>query len=52
MLFLGPCLSSPCFPGVTCRNLGYGNSQCGDCPPGYEGDGTSCVDIDEVGKCA
>ena len=49
---LGPCLKvpSPCFAGVSCRNLDYGNYQCGDCPPGYEGNGTDCVDIDEVGK--
>jgi hypothetical protein len=43
---------SPCFPGVTCRNLDYGNFQCGDCPAGYEWNGTDCVDINEVGKYA
>ncbi|XP_078693848.1 uncharacterized protein LOC144923323 isoform X2 [Branchiostoma floridae x Branchiostoma belcheri] len=42
----------PCFPGVTCTDLpppadmedGF---TCGDCPLGYEGNGTSCQDIDE-----
>ncbi|CAH1245436.1 SCUBE1 [Branchiostoma lanceolatum] len=42
----------PCFPGVPCTDLpppagmedGF---TCGDCPPGYEGNGTSCQDIDE-----
>ncbi|XP_028399982.1 uncharacterized protein LOC114523303 [Dendronephthya gigantea] len=49
-----PCLTvpSPCFKGVTCRNLDYGNYQCGDCPPGYEGNGTACIDIDECSRAS
>ncbi|KAJ7372480.1 hypothetical protein OS493_018987 [Desmophyllum pertusum] len=43
-----PCLSNgTCFPGVSCLNVGVGQSRCGPCPKGYEGDGTSCNDIDE-----
>ena len=46
---LGPCLSnSACFPGVSCLNVGVGQSKCGPCPKGYEGDGRTCNDIDEV----
>ena len=41
-------MSSPCFPGVLCRNLNYGKFKCGDCPDGYEWNGVKCVDIDEV----
>jgi len=25
----------------------YTNYRCGDCPPGYTGDGKTCTDIDE-----
>ena len=47
---VGPCLSNgTCFPGVSCLNVGVGQSQCGPCPKGYEGDGRTCNDIDEVG---
>ncbi|XP_066303433.1 mucin-like protein [Branchiostoma lanceolatum] len=41
----------PCFPGVNCTDLsppadvdGY---ECGECPAGYQGNGTVCQDIDE-----
>ncbi|XP_035686712.1 mucin-like protein [Branchiostoma floridae] len=41
----------PCFPGVNCTDLtppadvdGY---ECGECPVGYEGNGTICQDVDE-----
>ncbi|CAB3979783.1 cartilage oligomeric matrix -like [Paramuricea clavata] len=49
-----PCLAvpSPCFPGVACRNLDYGNFQCGDCPAGYEWNGTDCVDINECTRAS
>ncbi|KAG6453574.1 hypothetical protein O3G_MSEX008219 [Manduca sexta] len=33
-------------PKVTCINL-PGSFRCGQCPPGYEGDGYSCSDINE-----
>ena len=38
----------PCFPSVNCRNVGFGTFECDSCPKGYEGDGQSCTDIDEV----
>lgn len=48
---LGPCLSSgTCFPGVSCLNVGVGQAKCGPCPKGYEGNGTTCHDIDEVSR--
>ncbi|XP_078619241.1 mucin-like protein [Branchiostoma floridae x Branchiostoma japonicum] len=41
----------PCFPGVNCTDLpppadvdGY---ECGECPTGYQGNGTICQDVDE-----
>ena len=44
------CSLKPCFPFVKCEEtpgvgLGF---RCGDCPPGYSGDGLRCDDIDEV----
>lgn len=33
-------------PKVECINL-PGSFRCGQCPPGYEGDGYACADIDE-----
>ncbi|KAI8480944.1 hypothetical protein Bbelb_413170 [Branchiostoma belcheri] len=42
---------NPCFPGVNCTDLpppaGVDGFECGDCPPGYEGNGTICQDVDE-----
>eukprot|EP00058_Branchiostoma_floridae_P009584 XP_002595072.1 hypothetical protein BRAFLDRAFT_90181 [Branchiostoma floridae] len=42
-----PCLSSPCFGDVTCQNINSSFYVCGACPPGYSGDGVTCVDVDE-----
>ena len=39
-----------CFNGTDCINTGNGGYTCGDCPTGYLGDGTTCVDVDEVGS--
>lgn len=44
------CSLKPCFPFVKCEEtpgvgLGF---RCGDCPPGYSGDGLRCDDVDEV----
>lgn len=43
------CSLKPCFPFVECVNtpddgLGF---KCGECPPGYTGDGMRCDDVDE-----
>ena len=44
-----PCMSGgSCFSKDICYNLGSGNFRCGACPVGFEGDGISCTDIDEV----
>ena len=42
------CTDEPCFPGVQCSELlgPLPGVDCGDCPPGYAGDGTTCEDID------
>lgn len=47
---MNKCSLKPCFPFVKCEEtpgvgLGF---RCGDCPPGYSGDGLRCDDIDEV----
>ncbi|XP_022792613.1 uncharacterized protein LOC111331710 [Stylophora pistillata] len=48
-----PCLSNgTCFPGVSCLNVGVGQSKCGPCPKGYEGDGRTCTDINECTKAS
>ena len=44
------CSLKPCFPFVECTNtpeegLGF---KCGECPPGYMGDGIRCDDVNEV----
>ena len=40
--FTDHCLSSPCYPGVSCLSLAS-SYQCGPCPPGYSpGDGVHC----------
>ena len=46
------CANTPCYAGVLCTDLapprdGY---KCGKCPPGYTGDGETCVDEDECEK--
>lgn len=47
----GPCLSKgTCFPGVSCLNVGVGHATCGPCPKGYDGDGITCDDINEVSR--
>ena len=45
---VGACDGEPCFKGVRCTNIGYGNFKCEACPKGYRGDGKTCTDIDEV----
>lgn len=45
---------TPCFGGDECSNpTGPEGFQCGSCPPGYEGTGISCEDIDgcATGPC-
>ncbi|XP_072017956.1 uncharacterized protein [Amphiura filiformis] len=54
------CADRPCFPGVECYNTFLGVDhldfsqvsvvkmyQCGNCPPGFAGDGENCYDINE-----
>ena len=44
-----PCLTNgTCFSRSNCFNTGGGNHYCGACPWGYQGDGITCTDIDEV----
>lgn len=44
-----PCMTfDKCHNGTGCYNTGSGTYQCEPCPDGYEGDGASCSDIDEV----
>jgi hypothetical protein len=48
-----PCMGNEtCFNAgeywTTCVNTGSGSYKCLECPPGFIGDGQSCVDIDEV----
>lgn len=44
------CNPNPCFSGVDCmETYEYPGYRCGPCPPGLEGNGTHCADIDEVG---
>ena len=46
-----PCLvNGTCFTKDICFNLGAGSHKCGACPAGYDGDGITCTDIDEVKK--
>ncbi|XP_074618758.1 uncharacterized protein LOC141877629 isoform X2 [Acropora palmata] len=42
-----PCMKGPCFPSVDCVNIGNGLFECGPCPEGFQGDGKSCIDINE-----
>lgn len=42
------CSSNPCFKGVSCvESLQFPGFICGPCPPGFEGNGTHCDDVDE-----
>uniref|UniRef100_A0A7M5WYM7 Uncharacterized protein n=1 Tax=Clytia hemisphaerica TaxID=252671 RepID=A0A7M5WYM7_9CNID len=43
------CDRNPCYRSVSCFNTGESGAsfQCGKCPNGYSGDGTSCQDVDE-----
>ncbi|XP_067016443.1 cartilage oligomeric matrix protein-like isoform X3 [Acropora muricata] len=48
-VYVNKCSLKPCFPFVKCEEtpgvgLGF---RCGDCPPGYSGDGLRCDDVDE-----
>ena len=48
-----PCLAEPypCYPEARCFNYKDGGTPghvCDVCPPGYQGDGVTCTDIDEV----
>lgn len=43
------CSPSPCFRGVDCMEVyEYPGYRCGPCPPGLQGNGTHCDDINEV----
>uniref|UniRef100_A0A5F8GYL8 Thrombospondin 3 n=2 Tax=Monodelphis domestica TaxID=13616 RepID=A0A5F8GYL8_MONDO len=42
------CSPSPCFRGVDCMEVyEYPGYRCGPCPPGLQGNGTHCTDINE-----
>ena len=41
-------MKDPCFPSVDCVNIGNGLFECGHCPEGFQGDGKSCTDVNEV----
>uniref|UniRef100_A0A8C6XN96 Thrombospondin 3 n=1 Tax=Naja naja TaxID=35670 RepID=A0A8C6XN96_NAJNA len=42
------CNPNPCFVGVDCmETYEYPGYRCGPCPPGFEGNGTHCADINE-----
>ena len=43
------CALEPCFAGVLCTDVpppAVGRT-CGECPPGYQGDGITCTDVNE-----
>lgn len=42
LIFVVVCDANTCFRGVTCRDTSRG-PVCGSCPPGYKGDGKTCV---------
>ncbi|KAL7978114.1 hypothetical protein Chor_005101 [Crotalus horridus] len=42
------CNPNPCFAGVDCmETYEYPGYRCGPCPPGFEGNGTHCADVNE-----
>ncbi|XP_066118013.1 thrombospondin-3 isoform X4 [Saccopteryx bilineata] len=42
------CSPNPCFRGVDCMEVyEYPGYRCGPCPPGLQGNGTHCTDINE-----
>lgn len=44
----GPCMTAPCFHSVECHNVGNGSFECESCPEGFQGDGQTCTDVNEV----
>ncbi|XP_078702279.1 cartilage oligomeric matrix protein-like isoform X1 [Branchiostoma floridae x Branchiostoma belcheri] len=40
------CNDDPCFAGVSCTDTPTG-FECGECPAGFQGNGTHCGDVDE-----
>ncbi|XP_078600596.1 cartilage oligomeric matrix protein-like isoform X2 [Branchiostoma floridae x Branchiostoma japonicum] len=40
------CNDDPCWAGVSCTDTPTG-FECGECPGGYQGNGTHCADVDE-----
>ena len=48
---VSPCFEGPIADPVVCMNTG-GGFLCDGCPPGYNGDGITCTDIDEVRNSA
>ncbi len=40
------CVSNPCFPGVSCKDIFGVGFECGAFPEGFEGNGIECSDID------
>ena len=38
-----PCESNPCYPGVSCGEIGGHDYECGACPEGTTGDGVLCT---------
>ena len=41
-------MADPCFHSVECHNIGNGSFECESCPEGFEGDGQTCTDVNEV----
>ncbi|KAJ8046213.1 Nephronectin [Holothuria leucospilota] len=64
-VLISPLGCDSCFPGTNCQQLSLPDPNdvfllstldiiylfdCGPCPPGYEGDGTDCFDVDECAE--